>query len=236
MTGTVNVVDVTYAQTGASVNTDTLGMGRCSGGCSPSGDAQHFIDQGPTGVRQVAALMFVGLDKLYNQAPQEGDRRGTGALDRGVVLSTDLTAHGFFRDREVPRSATCVYRPHGGQGHCVHRPLGSSGSGFCMHPCAHCGSRLNAWHRRFNAVLVIDEFHHVSRYRGASRLGALLKEVMTGRRNIVAMTGSYRGDSVPVLSAEDEARFTLVTFNYFMTNSTGYQHLKSLGIGHHFLP
>lgn len=37
VTGLVNVVDVTYAQTGASVNTDALGMWRCSSGCSPSG-------------------------------------------------------------------------------------------------------------------------------------------------------------------------------------------------------
>jgi hypothetical protein len=48
------------------------------------------------------------------------------------------------------------------------------------------------------------------------------------------MTGSYfRGDSVPVLSAEDEAKFTPVTFNYY-DQLNGYEHLKSLGIGHHF--
>lgn len=52
--------------------------------------------------------------------------------------------------------------------------------------------------------------------------------------HIVAMTGSYfRGDSVPVLSAEDEARFTPVTFNYY-DQLNGYEYLKSLGIGHHF--
>lgn len=69
----------------------------------------------------------------------------------------------------------------------------------------------------------------------SSRLGALLKEVMAGSDvHIVAMTGSYfRGDSVPVLSAEDEAQFTPVTFNYY-DQLNGYQHLKSLGIGHHF--
>src|SRR5699024_7215024 len=52
--------------------------------------------------------------------------------------------------------------------------------------------------------------------------------------HIVAMTGSYfRGDSVPVLLPEDEAKFTAVTFNYY-DQLNGYQHLKSLGIGHHF--
>jgi hypothetical protein len=84
-------------------------------------------------------------------------------------------------------------------------------------------------------VLAIDEFHHVSADVEASRLGALLREVMNGSDvHIVAMTGSYfRGDSVPVLSAEDEARFTPVTFNYY-DQLNGYEYLKSLGIGHHF--
>ena len=84
-------------------------------------------------------------------------------------------------------------------------------------------------------MLAIDEFHHVSADTEASRLGALLRDVMNGSDvHIVAMTGSYfRGDSVPVLSAEDEARFTPVTFNYY-DQLNGYEHLKSLGIGHHF--
>ena len=48
------------------------------------------------------------------------------------------------------------------------------------------------------------------------------------------MTGSYfRGDSVPVLLPEDEAKFTPVTFNYY-DQLNGYQYLKHLGIGHHF--
>ncbi|CAN5185002.1 ATP-dependent helicase [soil metagenome] len=84
-------------------------------------------------------------------------------------------------------------------------------------------------------VLAIDEFHHVSADTENSRLGAFLRDVMNGSDvHIVAMTGSYfRGDSVPVLSAEDEAKFTPVAFNYY-DQLNGYEHLKSLGIGHHF--
>ena len=84
-------------------------------------------------------------------------------------------------------------------------------------------------------VLAIDEFHHVSADIESNRLGTLLRDVMNGSDvHIVAMTGSYfRGDSVPVLSAEDEAKFTPVTFNYY-DQLNGYEHLKSLGIGHHF--
>jgi hypothetical protein len=52
--------------------------------------------------------------------------------------------------------------------------------------------------------------------------------------HIVAMTGSYfRGDSVPVLTAEDEAKFTKITYNYYQ-QLNGYKYLKSLGIGYNF--
>jgi len=52
--------------------------------------------------------------------------------------------------------------------------------------------------------------------------------------HIVAMTGSYfRGDSVPVLLPEDEAKFTKITYNYY-EQLNGYTYLKSLGIGYHF--
>ena len=154
-------------------------------------------------------------------------------FDRGVVLLDGPDRARVLRGLGGPRSATCVYRLHGGQGHCVHRLLGSSDP---ILVCTHATLRF-AFERlapdEFNGtVLAIDEFHHVSADTEASRLGALLKEVMTGSDvHIVAMTGSYfRGDSVPVLSAEDEARFTPVTFNYY-DQLNGYQHLKSLGLG-----
>jgi hypothetical protein len=83
-------------------------------------------------------------------------------------------------------------------------------------------------------LLAIDEFHHVSA-DGESRLGELLRAVMNKSKvHIVAMTGSYfRGDSVPVLKADDEAKFTHVTYNYY-EQLNGYTYLKSLGIGYHF--
>jgi hypothetical protein len=52
--------------------------------------------------------------------------------------------------------------------------------------------------------------------------------------HIVAMTGSYfRGDGVPVLRAEDEARFFPVTYNYYQ-QLNGYKYLKNLVLGYHF--
>ena len=55
-----------------------------------------------------------------------------------------------------------------------------------------------------------------------------------GSAHLVAMTGSYfRGDQVPVLRPEDEEKFTRVTYTYYEQLS-GYEHLKTLGIGYHF--
>jgi hypothetical protein len=48
------------------------------------------------------------------------------------------------------------------------------------------------------------------------------------------MTGSYfRGDAVPVLMPEDEARFETVTYTYY-EQLNGYEHLKALDIGYYF--
>ncbi|AEX68917.1 DEAD/DEAH box helicase [Corynebacterium diphtheriae] len=84
-------------------------------------------------------------------------------------------------------------------------------------------------------VLAIDEFHHVSADLENNRLGTLIQKAMAESDvHVIAMTGSYfRGDSTPVLTPEDEAKFTPVRFNYY-DQLNGYRYLKSLGIGHHF--
>ena len=53
--------------------------------------------------------------------------------------------------------------------------------------------------------------------------------------HILAMTGSYfRGDAVPVMRPEDEAKFQpSINYNYYQQLS-GYKYLKSLGIGYQF--
>lgn len=112
--------------------------------------------------------------------------------------------------------------------------LGSSIRFWCTHATLRFAFERLAPEEFNGTVLAIDEFHHVSADTESSRLGALLKEVMAGSdvHIVKRMTGSYfRGDSMPVF--EDEAQFTPVTFNYY-DQLNGYQHLKSLGIGHHF--
>ena len=85
-----------------------------------------------------------------------------------------------------------------------------------------------------NCLVAVDEFHHVSAdYE--SKLGELVRALMAQQNvHILAMTGSYfRGDGIPVLTGEDEAKFYKVTYNYY-EQLNGYKYLKSLGIGFHF--
>jgi hypothetical protein len=52
--------------------------------------------------------------------------------------------------------------------------------------------------------------------------------------HIVAMTGSYfRGDAMPVLAPQDEAKFDTVTYTYY-EQLNGYEYLKQLDIGYFF--
>lgn len=237
MSSTVNIVDVTYAQTGASVNTDALGMREMQQRVFAKRDAKHLLIKAPPASGKSRALMFVGLDKLYNQ-----DRKKVivAVPERSIGASfstTNLTSHGFFADWLVaPERNLCSPGSSAGKVDAFVDFLQSTDP---ILVCTHATLRF-AFERlapdEFNGtVLAIDEFHHVSADTEASRLGALLKEVMAGSDvHIVAMTGSYfRGDSVPVLSAADEAQFTPVTFNYY-DQLNGYQYLQSLGIGHHF--
>jgi superfamily II DNA or RNA helicase len=233
----LNVVDVTYAQTGASVNTDSLGMREMQQRVFAQRDAQHLLVKAPPASGKSRALMFVALDKLYNQGRKKVivavPERSIGAS----FSSTSLTKFGFFADWEVrPEHNLCDPGSSKGKVGAFNDFLhGPDAVLVCTHATLRFAFEKLAPEAFDGTVLAIDEFHHVSADTENSRLGALLRDVMNGSDvHIVAMTGSYfRGDSVPVLSAEDEVKFTPVTFNYY-DQLNGYEHLKSLGIGHHF--
>ncbi|WP_231482751.1 DEAD/DEAH box helicase [Nocardioides sp. URHA0020] len=228
---------MTYAQTGASVNTDAMGMREMQRRVFAQRDAQHLLVKAPPASGKSRALMFVALDKLYHQGRKKVivavPERSIGAS----FSSTSLTNFGFFADWEVkPEHNLCDPGSSQGKvGAFVDFLNGPEAVLICTHATLRFAFERLAPAAFNGTVLAIDEFHHVSADIEANRLGALLREVMNGSDvHIVAMTGSYfRGDSVPVLSAVEEARFTPVTFNYY-DQLNGYEHLKSLGIGHHF--
>ncbi|MGW9020458.1 DEAD/DEAH box helicase [Leucobacter chromiiresistens] len=233
----VNIVDVTYARTKASVNTDALGMREMQQRVFEQRDAQHLLVKAPPASGKSRALMFVALDKLYNQGR---DKVIVAVPERSIgasFASTSLTKHGFWADWEIKDEHNlCDAGSSAGKVDAFVKFLeGPDAVLVCTHATLRFAFEKLAPESFNGTVLAIDEFHHVSADTESSRLGALLRDVMNGSDvHIVAMTGSYfRGDSVPVLSPEDEAKFTPVTFNYY-DQLNGYEHLRSLGIGHHF--
>lgn len=232
-----NIVNVTYAQAGTSVNTDAMGMREMQRRVFEQRESPYLLIKAPPASGKSRALMFVGLDKLYNQ----GRRKVIVSVpERSIGASfgdTDLIAHGFFANWEVEeRNNLCIPGSSESKVDSFVRFLqGNDPILVCTHATLRFAFEKLAPEDFDGTVLAIDEFHHVSADLDSNRLGSLLRSVMAGSdAHIVAMTGSYfRGDTVPVLSPEDEAKFTPVTFNYY-DQLNGYRHLKSLGIGHHF--
>lgn len=232
-----NLVEVSYAQNGKSLAVDSLGMREMQRKAFEARNAQHLLLKAPPASGKSRALMFLGLDKLFNQ----GLKKVIVAVpERSIGSSfdkTDLTSHGFFADWDFnPDYNLCTPGGESSKVSAFKNFLGDPAETILI--CTHATLRFAfdaVDESVFNDVLLaIDEFHHVS-VDAENRLGEVLRSIMSNTSaHVVAMTGSYfRGDSVPVLLPEDEGRFTKVTYNYY-EQLNGYTHLKTLGIGYHF--
>jgi superfamily II DNA or RNA helicase len=233
-----NIVDVKYNQTGKSTSTNTMGMREMQSRAFEARDAKYLLLKAPPASGKSRALMFLALDKLINQ----GITKVIVAVpERSIGSSfsaTDLMKEGFFANWE----------PNDNYNLCTPGEDGSKSKVQAFHNfmdsdekiliCTHATLRFacdTIDETKFNdTLLAIDEFHHVSADVN-NRLGELLKVIMNkSTAHLIAMTGSYfRGDSVPILTPENEAKFTKVTYNYY-EQLNGYNYLKSLGIGYHF--
>ncbi|HEY5288123.1 MAG TPA: DEAD/DEAH box helicase [Solirubrobacteraceae bacterium] len=199
-------------------------------------ESQYLLLKAPPASGKSRALMFLALDKLFNQGLKKVivavPERSIGAS----FAATNLTRAGFFADWEVlPKNDLCSPGSDGSKVAAVERFLeGPDTVMVCTHATLRFAHDAIDEQLFDDTLLAIDEFHHVSASE-ASRLGALVRSVMKNTNaHIVAMTGSYfRGDAIPVLEPEDEARFRKITYNYY-EQLDGYTHLKSLGIGYHF--
>jgi superfamily II DNA or RNA helicase len=232
-----NFVDVAYQQTGKSLETDQYGMREMQRRAFAARNAQYLLLKAPPASGKSRALMFLGLDKLYNQRIKKVI---VAVPERAIGASFDrvkLTQHGFFADwdynedynlctpggddKKVRAFKTFIEDPSQTILICTHATLRFAFNQLDV-------SVFN------NILLAIDEFHHVSAAI-ESKLGEVLNKVMSKTNaHIVAMTGSYfRGDNIPVLLPHDEIKFTKVTYNYY-EQLNGYKHLKTLGIGYHF--
>lgn len=233
-----DIVHVTYAQTGQSSKINPMGMRDMQEKAYQSRDAQYLLLKAPPASGKSRALMFLALDKLKNQ----GLKKVIVAVpERSIGSSfakTDLMKFGFYANWEPnDRYNLCTPGSDNSQSKVksFHEFMDSNEQILiCTHATLRFACEELLEDKFNNTVLAIDEFHHVSADVN-NRLGDLLRGIMQkSTAHIIAMTGSYfRGDSVPVLKPEDEARFTKVTYNYY-EQLNGYSYLKSLGIGYHF--
>jgi superfamily II DNA or RNA helicase len=227
---------VDYGRTGQSISIDSLGMREMQAKAFAARESQYLLLKAPPASGKSRALMFIALDKLFNQGMKKVivavPERSIGAS----FASTELTESGFFADWEVKEENNlCTPGPDASKVAAVQRFLeGPDPILICTHATLRFAFDAIDESDLDEVVLAIDEFHHVSADEN-SRLGELLRSVLKNSdAHVIAMTGSYfRGDAVPVLEADDEAKFTKVTYNY-CEQLNGYEHLKSLGIGYHF--
>lgn len=231
-----NLVEVSYAQTGGSTKTNDMGMREMQARAFEARNEQYLLLKAPPASGKSRALMFLALDKLRNQ----GIRKAIIAVPERSIgssfASTPLSNCGFFADWMVPPEHN-LCTPGGDQGKvkAFVNFLGGAGDVLvCTHATLRFAFEAIEEELLNDCVLAIDEFHHVSADVD-SKLGFMLRSVMQkSTAHVIAMTGSYfRGDSVPVLLPEDEAKFVKVTYNYY-EQLNGYTYLKSLGIGYHF--
>ena len=231
-----DLVHVTYKQTGKSKSTNALGMREMQEKAFEGRTAQYLLLKAPPASGKSRALMFIALDKLKNQ----GIKKVIVAVpEKSIGASfgtTELKKYGFFTDwNPNPKYNLCT---PGVEKSKVTAFLNFLDSDEQILVCTHATLRFAFdgldVKKLDNTLVAIDEFHHVSA-EGDNILGQVLKSIMAkSSAHIVAMTGSYfRGDNIPVLMPEDEAKFTKVTYTYYQ-QLNGYEFLKSLGIGYHF--
>lgn len=233
-----NLIDVTYAQTGESTTSDSMGMRAMQARAYEARANQYLLIKAPPASGKSRALMFIALDKLHNQGVKKAIVAVPERSIGGSFSNTALSDYGFFTDWEVEeRNNLCTPGSDGNSSKVqAFKRFLKDDSRVLV--CTHATLRFACAELDDtdfdNVLLAIDEFHHVSA-DGENVLGETLRSIMANSTaHIVAMTGSYfRGDSVPVLLPEDEAKFSKVTFNYY-EQLNGYEYLKSLGIGYHF--
>ena len=231
-----NLVEGTYAQTEKSTTTNEMGMRAMQARAYEARDSQYLLIKAPPASGKSRALMFIALDKLYNQGVEKAVVAVPEKSIGGSFDDTELVKYGFFTDWEVD-DLNNLCTP-GGEARKVKAFKRFLAGNDRVLVCTH--STLRSAYQELDdsafddVILAIDEFHHVSA-EGDNVLGDALRSLISNSKaHIVAMTGSYfRGDSVPILEPEDEDKFSKVTFNYY-EQLNGYKYLKSLGIGYHF--
>ena len=230
-------VSVTYAQTGASMRANALGMRPMQERAYQKRGEQYLLIKSPPASGKSRALMFIALDKLKNQKLKQAiivvPERSIGASFHDEPLSQS----GFWADWKVePRWNLCdAPGTDGGKVEALIKFLESADKTLvCTHATFRFAVEKYGIEGFDDRLIAVDEFHHVSA-NPDSRLGDHVRQLMArDKAHLVAMTGSYfRGDAEAVLHPDDEAKFDTVTYTYY-EQLNGYEYLKQLDIGYVF--
>ena len=232
-----DILTVRYAQTGNSTRQNPMGMREMQARAYEQREAQYLLLKAPPASGKSRALMFLALDKVIKQGLEKVIVAVPEMSIGGSFKDTNLTSYGFFADWHVDERYNLCTPGNVGKVDRVVEFMTNSDEHYLI--CTHATFRF-AYEKLANAklfdktLIAIDEFHHTSAEEG-NILGGIIDDLMqNSTAHIVAMTGSYfRGDAVPILRPEDEAKFTQVTYTYY-EQLNGYKYLKSLGIGYHF--
>ena len=238
----IPAVRLVTGQTGASAHANELGMRVMQARAYANRGEQYLLIKSPPASGKSRALMFIALDKLHNQDVPQAiivvPERSIGSS----FADEPLTEHGFHWDWTVRPHWNLCNTP-GADDVRVAKSKVKAVAEFLASDdkvlvCTHATFRfaidelgIEAFDRR---LIAVDEFHHVSA-NPDNRLGAQLGQLIARDKvHLVAMTGSYfRGDSVAVLTPEDEARFVTVSYTYY-EQLNGYRWLKTLDIAYSF--
>ena len=241
---------------------DALGMRPMQTRVYAQRHERYLLIKSPPASGKSRALMYVALDKLLHQGLERViiavPEKSIGASFRSnplsntgfeadwVLLPENDLCGGAANDKSnaeaFKRFLSAPIDPNNHAGRvllCTHATLRNAWSALSNDE--KIGWLDNPYHRNDEyaralerSLIAIDEFHHGSADEG-SQLGRLVRDIVANREtHLVAMTGSYfRGDSVPVMRPEDEARMAHVTYSYYEQLSS-YEHLKNLDIDYRF--
>lgn len=231
-----NIIQVNYQATGKTTALNDMGMREMQARAYAASLSQHLLIKAPPASGKSRALMFIGLEKLNKGQVSKiivaVPERSIG----GSFKDTKLTEYGFHSDWKInPSFNLCVPGVETSKVTAFGKFLDSDEQILlCTHSTLRFAFDKYGASKFNNCLIAIDEFHHVSA-NYESKLGELVRMLMDSTNaHVLAMTGSYfRGDGIPVLMPEDEAKFYKVTYNYY-EQLNGYTYLKSLGIGFHF--
>jgi hypothetical protein len=238
----IPAVSFQTARTGASARANEFGMRQMQERAYAKRGEQYLLIKSPPASGKSRALMFIALDKLHNQGVKQAIIVVPEKSIGGSFADEPLSKFGFWADWTVKPQWNRCNAPGPDEERVDPSKIRAVGqfldSDDKVLVCTHASFRFAVEQLGIeafdNRLIAVDEFHHVSA-SADNKLGSQLGDfIHRDKVHIVAMTGSYfRGDAVPVLMPEDEAKFETVTYTYY-EQLNGYEHLKSLNIGYFF--